>query len=98
MASFGGAIGNANFQQPSSPDQTSAPQMPDQDPMQAAQAAQQGQQQQPGAISQKVAGSLAAALAKRKKAAGPTMRAPATLASAVSRARRAHQGGDRYGS
>jgi hypothetical protein len=85
MGGFGGAVGSANFQEPSSPDQTSAPAMPDQ--------GQQGMS--PNA--QKIAGGLAAALAKRKKGIGPTSRAPAALASAISRARRARQGGDKYG-
>jgi hypothetical protein len=55
MGSFGGAIGNANFQEPSSPDPTSTPPMPDQTPL------QQGQPQ----------GLAAALARRKKKAGGP---------------------------
>ena len=82
-------VTTANFQEPSSPDQTSAPPMPDQQPDLAMQT--QGQP-----VSR--ASGLAAALAKRKRLAGPTMRPPSALASAISRAKRARQGGDKYGS
>jgi hypothetical protein len=83
MGGFGGAIGNANFQEPQSPDPTSAPPIPN-----------QLQQQQPAATP----GGLAQALASRKKKGiGPTMRPPSTLASAISRAKRARQSGDKYG-
>jgi hypothetical protein len=85
MASFGGALGAANFQEPSSPDQTSAPQMPNQ--QQLAPQTAQGQ-------------SLAQALMNRKKKGliGPTMRTPSTLAAAISKSKRARVGGDKYGS
>jgi hypothetical protein len=88
MGGFGGAIGNANFEEPSSPDTTSAPPMPDQTPAQ--------QQLTPGA--KKIAGSLASALAKRKKQGiGPTIKAPSELTAAIARARRARQSGEKYG-
>jgi hypothetical protein len=78
---------NADFQEPSSPDQTSAPSMPD--------------QQQDAVIqrAQGIASGLAQALAKRKKAGliGPRVKAPSTLTAAIARAKRAHQGGDKYG-
>ena len=86
MGGFGGAL-NANFQEPSSPDTTSAPQIPDQTPQQ--------QQLTPGA--QKIAGGLAAALAKRKKAAGPSIKAPSQLTAAIARARKARPSSEKYG-
>ena len=76
MASFGGALGAANFQEPGSPDQTSAPQMPDQRQQLSPQTGQ-GQ-------------SLAHALMQRKKkGVGPTVRTPSTLSAAISKAKRA---------
>jgi hypothetical protein len=67
---------SANFNEPSTNDQTSAPQMPDQQPM---------QQQQPT-----VGQSLAEALKKRKKAGiGPTVKQPSELKAAIARAKRA---------
>lgn len=87
---FGGAL-SPNFQEPSSPDQTSAP---------AIQIPQGPQQQAPlTPRAQAIAGGLAQALAKRKKAGSirPTSRVPAQLAAAISRAKRARQGGDKYG-
>ena len=86
MGGFAGAL-NGNFNEPQSVDETSAP------PIQVP----QGAQLTPRA--QGIATGLAAALAKRKKAGtvGPTSRAPSTLAAAISRAKRAHQGGDKYG-
>jgi hypothetical protein len=92
MSAFGGSIGAANFQEPSNPDQTSAPAM---------QIPQGPQQQAPlTPRAQAIAGGLAQALAKRKKAGSisPTSRVPAQLAAAISRAKRARQGGDKYGS
>jgi len=85
MASFGGALGAANFQEPSSPDQTSTPQMPDQQPQLSPQTSQ-GQ-------------SLAQALMQRKKkgAVGPNVRTPSTLAAAISKAKRARPGSARFG-
>ncbi len=82
---------DANFNEPSSDDPTSAPSM------QVPQGAQQSPSLTPRA--QSIAGGLAQALAKRKKAGliGPTNKAPAQLAAAISRAKRAHQGGDKYG-
>jgi len=84
MASFGGALGAANFQEPSSPDQTSA-QMADQQQQLSPQTAQ-GQ-------------SLAQALMQRKKkgAVGPTVRTPSTLAAAISKAKRARPGAAKFG-
>jgi len=87
MGGFGGSLGNANFQEPASPDQTSAPQMPAaSDPNFQQQAPTPGQ-------------SLAQALIKRKKVAGigPTVKQPATLLNAIARARRARQGSQKYG-
>ena len=88
MGGFGGAIGNANFNEPQNDDPTSAPAMPDQ---------QQPQQLTPGA--QKIVGGLAAALAKRKKQGpvGPTVKKPSDLTAAIARSRRARQGGMKYG-
>jgi len=85
MATFGGALGAANFQEPGSPDQTSALQMPDQQQQLSPQTAQ-GQ-------------NLAQALLQRKKkrSVGPTVRTPSTLAAAISKAKRARVGGDKYG-
>ncbi len=82
---------SADFNEPQSDDSTSAPQM------QVPQGAQQAPSLTPRA--QSIAGGLAQALAKRKKAGliGPTSKAPAALAAAIARARRAHQGGDKYG-
>jgi hypothetical protein len=77
----------ANFNEPQSNDTTSAPQMPD--------------QQQNAVIqrAQGIASGLAGALAKRKKAGliGPSVKAPSTLTAAIARARRARQGGEKYG-
>lgn len=86
MGSFGGAIGHADFQEPSSPDQTSAPQMPDQQP----------QQNQP---LQGQAQGLAQALARRKKKGviGPTVKTPSALSAAIARSRRARPSGLKYG-
>ena len=84
MASFGGALGAANFQEPGSPDQTSAPQMPDQQAQLTPQTAR-GQ-------------SLAEALLRRKKKAiGPTVRTPSTLAAAISKSKRARPGSSKLG-
>jgi hypothetical protein len=82
---------DANFNEPQSDDPTSAP------ALQVPQGAQQPASLTPRA--QSIAGGLAQALAKRKKAGliGPTSKAPAALAAAISRAKKAHQGGDRYG-
>ena len=73
----------APFNEPSTDDTTSAPQMPD-----------QGLQQQPT-----VGQSLAAALSRRKKAGliGPTVKQPSELKAAIARARRARQGGMKFG-
>jgi hypothetical protein len=85
MAAFGGALGQASFNEPQSSDTTSAPQV--QIP-QGSQGPTQPPQQQ----------SLAQALAKRKKGtAGPTMRPPSTLAAAISRSKRARPSADKYG-
>jgi hypothetical protein len=75
----------ADFNEPQSSDPTSAPPMPDQQRM-----------QQP---SQGQAQGLAQALANRKKKGliGPTVKPPSTLAAAISKAKRARQGGDKYG-
>jgi hypothetical protein len=81
MGSFGGAIGNANFQEPSSPDQTSATSMPDQTPQ------QQGQTQ----------GLAAALGRRKKKAGGPTVKPPGPLAAAIARAKRARPSSQKYG-
>jgi hypothetical protein len=90
MGSFGGAIGNANFQEPSSPDPTSAPPIPDQQVQQTAQQPMQGQGQAQG---------LAQALARRKKKGliGPRVRTPGPLAAAISASKRARQSGHKYG-
>jgi hypothetical protein len=87
MGGFGGAIGNANFQEPSSPDQTSSPPIQDQQPQQNPQP-MQGQAQ-----------GLAQALARRKKKGliGPTVRTPSPLTAAISAAKRGRQSGHRYG-
>jgi hypothetical protein len=87
MGSFGDAIGNADFQEHSSPDQTSAPQMPDQQPQQNPQP-MQGQAQ-----------GLAQALARRKKKGviGPTVKTPSALSAAIARSRRSRQSGLKYG-
>ena len=72
---------SANFNEPQSNDPTSAP--PVQIPQQ--QPAQQG---------------LAQALAQRKRKkglVGPTIKKPSSLAAAISKAKRARQGGDKYG-
>jgi len=84
MATFGGALGAANFQEPGSPDQTSALQMPDQQQQLSPQTAQ-GQ-------------SLAQALLQRKKKRiGPAVRTPSTLAAAISKAKRARPGAAKFG-
>jgi hypothetical protein len=68
---------SANFNEPQSNDQTSAPLM------------------QPGPT---VGQSLAAALSRRKKSGiGPTVKQPSELKAAIARARRARQGGEKYG-
>jgi len=75
---------SANFNEPQSNDPTSAPPMPDQQHVQP----QQGQAQ-----------GLADALAKRKKKGliGPSVKTPSALSAAISSARRARQGGHRFG-
>jgi len=84
MASFGGALGAANFQEPGSPDQTSAPQMLEQQQQLSPQTTQ----------GQNLAQAL---LHRKKKGIGPTVRIPSTLAAAISKAKRARVGGDKYG-
>jgi hypothetical protein len=75
----------AQFNEPQSNDPTSAPPMPDQQPMQP-QAPPQAQ-------------GLAQALASRKKKGiGPTIKTPSTLAAAISRAKRARPSSLKYGS
>ena len=74
---------NADFNEPQSTDDTSAPQM---------QIPGSGQVQAPT-----VGQSLAAALKKRKNAGLVNVKQPAALKAAIARARRAHQGGDKYG-
>jgi hypothetical protein len=84
MSAFGSALGAANFQEPSSPDQTSAPQIPDQQQQLSSQTTQ-GQ-------------SLAQALLRRKKkGVSPTVRTPSTLAAAISKAKRARPGAAKFG-
>jgi hypothetical protein len=86
MGGFGGALGSANFQEPSSPDPTSAPPL---------QIPQQPAQQQP---MQGQGGGLAQALARRRKIPGaPTMRNPAPLAAAIAKSKRARPSSDKYG-
>jgi hypothetical protein len=83
-------ITSANFNEPQSNDPTSAP------AIQIPQGAQQSDTVQPQPSAR--AGSLAQALANRKKKGiGPTMKPPSSLAAAISRAKRARQGGDKYG-
>jgi hypothetical protein len=82
MASFGGAVGAASFNELQSTDTTSAPSM---------QAPQQPQAQQPPQ-------GLAQALARRKKKGiGATVKTPSTLAAAISRAKRARPSSEKYG-
>lgn len=83
MASFGGALGAADFNEPSSVDQTSAPQM---------QVPQSGPQTPQGQ-------SLAQALLNRKKKGliGPTVRTPSMLAAAISKSKRARPGSSKLG-
>lgn len=78
---------NASFNEPQSNDPTSAPPMPDQQPMQSPQPSQ-GQAQ-----------GLAQALAQRKKKGliGPIVKPPSTLASAISKAKRARPSADKFG-
>lgn len=89
MGSFPGAT--ASFNEPASSDPTSAP------PLQVPRGPQQ-----PTTLTQRAQGiatGLAAALVKRKKAGliGPTTKTPSTLTAAIARARRARQGGEKYG-
>jgi hypothetical protein len=76
---------SANFNEPQTDDTTSAPPM---------QIPSSGQAQAPT-----VGQSLAQALKKRKAAGliNPSTKQPAALKAAIARARRAHQGGDKFG-
>ena len=70
MGGFGGALGNANFQE-GSPDQTSAPQMPDQQPMQGqAQGLAQAlaRKKKKGLVTVRPPSALAAAISRAKRA------------------------------
>ena len=69
MGGFGGALGNANFQE-GSPDQTSAPQMPDQQPMQASAglAAALARKKKKGLVTVRAPSALAAAISRAKRA------------------------------
>jgi hypothetical protein len=81
MGGFGGAL-NADFQQPSSPDPTSAPQL------QVPQGAQQPAQLSP----------LAAALQKNKKKTGLVkVKAPSSLSAAIARSRKGRPSSLKYG-
>ena len=74
---------SANFNEPQNDDTTSAPPMPDQQPM-----------QQPT-----VGQSLAAALSKQKKSGliGPTVKQPSELKAAIARARRGRPSSEKFG-
>jgi hypothetical protein len=75
----------SSFNEPPSDDPTSAPPMP---------GFAAGADQQPQAPPHGLAQALAA---RKKKPVGPTIKTPSTLATAISRAKRARQGGDKYG-
>jgi hypothetical protein len=70
MATFGGALGTADFQEPNSPDQTSAPQMPDQPALPQALAQALARRKKKGSVgpSVKPPSTLAAAISKSKRA------------------------------
>ena len=74
---------SSSFNEPQTTDTTSAPSL---------QVPQRPQAQQPPQ-------GLAQALAQRKKKGliGPTVKTPSTLAAVISKAKRARQGGDKYG-
>ena len=82
MASFGGALGAADFQEPSNMDQTSAPQMP----QQLAPQTIQGQSLAQALLKRKKKGTI-----------GPTVRTPSTLAAAISKSKRARPGASKLG-
>jgi len=89
MASFGGAIGSASFQEPVSNDPTSAP----------AEQVPQG----PGTVQTDVQqplsarSALAATRKKKKLPGGPTVKQSSGVAAALARSKKARQGGSKFG-
>lgn len=84
MATFGGAIGPADFQEPNSPDPTSPPAIPD------------TSQPAPGPQNQ-TSSPLAVAIRKSKQKKSQQPKRPATLAAAIARSRSARPSARKWG-